>query len=67
MSTWHQSQRPIKLAHPTEWSVVIDPPGEMHHIYSTSTKELALVYMRNLQANNPDYFQHAYILPPARS
>jgi hypothetical protein len=66
MATWHQQQRPVKLYHPTQWTVVIDPPNEMRALYCTSTKELAEVYMRNLKANNPGAAQHAYILPPVK-
>ena len=69
MSTWHQQQadkhHPVRLYHATEWTVVIDPPHRMRALYRTSTKVLAEVYMRNLKANDPGAFHHAYILPPA--
>lgn len=65
MSTWHQQQRPVKLYHATEWTVVVDPPNQMTHCYRTSTKQLAEVYMRNLKANNPGAAAHAYILKPS--
>ncbi len=66
MATWHQKQRPVKLYHETEWTVVVDPPNQMTHLYCTSSKKLADVYMRNLKANNPAAFEHAYILKPAK-
>ena len=64
MATWHQQRNPVRLDHKTEWTVVIDPPNQFRACYCTSTKELALVYMRNLKANNPGAAAHAYILPP---
>lgn len=71
MATWHQQQadragRTGTLFHSTEWTVVIDPPGQMRALYRTSTKQLAEVYMRNLRDNNPGAAAHAYILPPAK-
>lgn len=65
MATWHQMQRPVKLYHETQWSVVIDPPHQMRAVMTFSTKELAAVYMRNLAANNPGAHKHAYMLKPA--
>ena len=65
MATWHQRQRPVPLFHKTEWTVVIDPPNQMTHCYRTDTKAGAEVYLRNLEANNPGVFPHAYILKPA--
>jgi hypothetical protein len=65
MATWHQEQHPIRLYHETDWTVVIDPPGQMRSLYRTDSKALAAVYLRNLKANNPGAAQHAYILPPA--
>lgn len=67
MATWHQQQRPVQLFHATEWTVVIDPPNQMTHLYRTSTKALAEVYMRNLKANNPAAHKHAYVLRPAKT
>jgi hypothetical protein len=64
MATWHQKQRPEKLWHATDWTVVIDPPNQMTHLYRTSTKAPADVYMRNLKANNPNAYAHAFILKP---
>jgi hypothetical protein len=66
MATWHQQQRPVRLFHVTDWTVVIDPPNQMTWLYRTSTKQLAEVYLRNLKANNPGAAQHAYILRPAK-
>lgn len=66
MATWHQQQRPVKLWHDTEWTVVVDPPNQMTHLYRTSTRDLAEVYMRGLKANNPGAAAHAYILKPAK-
>ena len=65
MATWHQQQVSVRLWHPTEWTVVIDPPNQMRALYTTSTKALAECYLRNLKANNPGAAKHAYILPPA--
>jgi hypothetical protein len=67
MATWHQQQRTVKLWHETEWTVVIDPPNQLTHCYRTSSKALAEVYMRNLKANNPSAYAHAYILKPAKA
>jgi hypothetical protein len=67
MATWHQQQaKGIKLYHETDWTVVVDPPNQMRHLYRCDTKQLAEVYMRNLKANNPGANQHAYILKPAK-
>ena len=66
MATWHQQQRPVKLYHETQWTVVIDPPNEMRALYRTSSKDLADVYMRGLKANNPNAARFAYILKPAK-
>ncbi len=66
MATWHQMQRPVRLYHDTQWTVVIDPPNEMRACMSFTTRELAEVYMRNLAANNPRVYSHSYILKPAR-
>ena len=66
MATWHQQQRPVKLYHPTQWTVVIDPPNQMRALMCFSTLELAKVYMRNLESNNPGAFRHAYILKPTQ-
>ena len=66
MSTWHQDQHPVKLYHDTQWTVVIDPPNQMRALMTFSTSELAKVYMRNLKANNPGVYPHAYILKPAK-
>jgi hypothetical protein len=69
MATWHQQKadregRAPRLDHPTQWTVVMDPPGRMRALYSTSTRELAEVYLRGLRANNPAVAASAYILPP---
>jgi hypothetical protein len=66
MSTWHQDQRPVKLWHETEWTVVIDPPNQMRALSRCSSKALADVYMRGLKANNPAAAAHAYVLKPAK-
>lgn len=66
MATWHQLQRPVRLWHPTQWTVVIDPPNQMRALMTFSTKALADVYMCNLKANNPDAYAHSYILAPGR-
>lgn len=65
MATWHQSKYPVKLYHDTEWTVVIDPPNQMRALMTFSSRALAEVYLRNLQANNPAAYAHAYILKPA--
>lgn len=64
MATWHQNQRPVKLYHATQWTVVIDPPNQMRACMTFSTRDLAEVYMRNLKANNPGAAAHSYILKP---
>lgn len=64
MATWHQLKRPAKLFHDTQWTVLIDPPGEMRALMTFTTKALAEVYMRNLAANNPRAHKHALILKP---
>ncbi len=64
MSTWHQDRAPVRLYHATQWTVCIDPPNEMRALMRFSTRQLAEVYMRNLQANNPGAATHAYILKP---
>lgn len=66
MATWHQSRNPAKLYHETDWTVVIDPPHSMRSLYRTSTRELAEVYLRGLQANNPHIARFAYILKPSK-
>lgn len=66
MATWHQEQRPVKLYHETEWTVVIDPPNQMRALYRASSRDLAEVYLRGLKANNPGAAAHAYILKPAK-
>lgn len=67
MATWHQQQvKGVRLYHPTQWTVVIDPPNEMRALYLTSTKELAEVYLRGLRENNPHAAKFAYILKPAK-
>lgn len=66
MATWHQQQANVRLWHPTQWTVVIDPPNQMRACVTFSTHELAKVYMRNLEANNPGVYPHAYILKPAK-
>lgn len=68
MATWHQTQaqkRPgYRHWHPTQWTVLIDPPGEFSHGATFTTKALADVYMRNLKENNPQAERHALIIPP---
>ncbi len=65
MATWHQLQRPCTLHHATQWTVVIDPPGEMRALMTFRTKALADVYIRNLGANNPRVAPHAFVVQPA--
>ena len=65
MATWHQQQaKNIRLFHPTQWTVLIDPPNRFRACMTFSTKALAEVYMRNLAANNPGAHAHACILRP---
>jgi hypothetical protein len=66
MATWHQQQRPVKLYHPTQWTVVIDQPNQMRALMCFTTRDLAEVYMRGLKANNPGAAQHSYILKPVK-
>ena len=67
MATWHQQKAQTPLWHATDWTVVIDPPNQMTHLYRTSSRDLAEVYMRGLKANNPGAAAHAYILKPAKA
>ncbi len=67
MATWHQQQaKGVRLWHPTQWTVVIDPPNQMRACMTFGTRQLADVYMRNLKANNPGAHAHAYVLRPAK-
>ena len=65
MATWHQLQRPTRLFHATQWTVVIDPPHQMRALMRFTSKALAEVYMRNLKHNNPNAAAHSYILKPS--
>lgn len=56
MATWHQLRRPVRLDHPTEWSVVIDPPHGTRCIMGFTDETRA----REYAAKSP----HAYVLPP---
>jgi hypothetical protein len=68
MATWHQQQAEkrgaIRLYHPTQWTVVIDPPNQMRALMRFTSRDLAEVYMRNLKDNNPGAYAHSYILKP---
>jgi uncharacterized SAM-binding protein YcdF (DUF218 family) len=66
MATWHQQQAPVRLYHPAQWTVVIDPPHMMRALHTFSTQAMAAQYMRSLRANNPHAAKHSYILKPAR-
>ncbi len=66
MSTWHQDQHPVKLYHPTQWTVCIDPPNQMRALMTFTTRDLAEIYMRNLAANNPGAYRYSFILKPAK-
>jgi hypothetical protein len=66
MATWHQLKAKTPLYHPTQWTVVIDPPNDLRWMYLASTRELAEVYMRNLKANNPQAYKFAFILKPVK-
>ena len=63
MATWHQQQRPVKLYHATQWTVIIDPPNQMRACMLFGSRELAEVYMRGLKAG---VAEHSYILKPAK-
>ena len=71
MATWHQTQARKRSAvhfwHETDWTVCIDPPNQMTWLYRTSTRELAEVYLRNLQANNPGAARCACIIAPSNN
>lgn len=68
MATWHQLQRTSgPLFHETQWTVVIDPPHQMRALMRFDDEELAKVYVRGLQVNNPGAAQHAYILKPSKA
>ena len=64
MTTWHQEQYPVRLYHDSKWTVVIDPPNRMRALMTFVSRNLAEVYMRNLEANNPGVYPHSYILQP---
>jgi hypothetical protein len=67
MATWHQLNAPqAPLFHPTDWTVVIDPPNQMRALVRHATRALADVYMRNLEDNNPSAFAHSYVLKPGK-
>ena len=71
MATWHQAQArkrgAVHFWHETKWTVYIDPPNQMTGFYLTSTRELAEVYLRNLQANNPGAARYACIIAPSNN
>lgn len=65
MATWHQNvaaRRAFKnklvtrYDHPTQWTVVIDPPNAMRACISFSTEEQAKAYMAKVP--------HCYLMPP---
>lgn len=66
MATWHQQRNPVRYWHETQWTVLIDPPGQSASLYRTATKEMAEVYLRGLRDNNPGQARHASILRPAK-
>jgi hypothetical protein len=65
MSTWHQEQRPVKLFHETEWTVVIDPPNEMRGLVRFATEAEANAYKANFGRHHPLKADYVYILPPS--
>ncbi len=68
MATWHQMQaqrrKGFDLRHPVDWSVVIDPPGEMTSAMCFTTCLAATEYLNRLRAKG---FRNAYILPPRKN
>lgn len=78
MSTWHQDQAAHRgaspLFHPTDWTVVTDPPNRTRTVMRVATKEEAEQYEANIKqfsADNPQDIErriaaeHTYILPPS--
>jgi len=59
MATWHQRQARVRLDHPTEWTVVNDPPNSMRSCMSFTTEDAARAFL----AKHP---QHSFILPPRK-
>lgn len=65
MATWHQHQRKaVKLAHPTEWTVVTDPPNDLRTLCSWTTEAAAHAYIERLRQHHPREAAHSYVLPP---
>jgi len=66
MATWHQSHaRPQpRLWHDTQWTVVVDPPNAMRHLFRTDTREAAWTYLNYLKCSDPSAFKHSFILAP---
>ena len=67
MATVHQLHPRVRFDHDILWTVVIDPPHQPRALYSTTSRDLAEVYLRGLWFNNPLAAQYAYILPPAQN
>ncbi|CAG9228576.1 hypothetical protein [Burkholderia vietnamiensis] len=56
MSTWHQDRNPMPLWHPTQWTLVIDPPNQMRSVERFDTAEAA-----NFAAK----LRGGYVIPPS--
>lgn len=63
MATWHQLQRPVRLFHDTEWTVVEDPPNGVRTLSTFTTERGARDYCARVTARRPNV--PAYVLRPA--
>lgn len=63
MATWHQLKRPSRTSHDTQWTVLIDPPGEPRGIARFVSKIQAEAYLEAIQARGQRY---AYLIGPER-
>lgn len=64
MATWHQQRNKVKLSHPTEWTVVSDPPNDQRTLMTWSTEAAARAYIERLRQHHPREAAHSYVLPP---
>lgn len=60
MATWHQSRRPVCWIHPTQWTVVTDPPGEFASGRLFTTEDAARAFLATAGT-------HSYIVKPLSS
>ena len=62
MATWHQLQRPTTLYHPTDWTVVEDPPNDCRALTTFATREDAEHWRDKMKALRPTW--SIYVLQP---